>query len=102
MISEKYPDKVIEAVYKNSYEDEDEFWVDIFVFFEDNCFVIFDDFNGEIFEDTCNDWRYDEDDADGTEIEDNGRKTRSRTIFKKSTTSVPVILRQILHTIYSW
>ncbi len=88
MISEKYPDKVIEAVYKNSYEDEDESWVDIFVFFEDNCFVIFDDFNGEIFEDTCNDWRYDEDDADGTEIEDNGRKEiRSRTIFRKSTAS---------------
>ena len=88
MISEEFPDKEIEAVYKSSYEDEVESWVDIYVFFEDDCFVIFDDYEGEIWEDACNDWRYDEDDFDGTEIEDNGRKeTRFRTIFRKSTTS---------------
>ena len=49
--------------------------------------MIFDDFNGEIFEDTCNDWRYDEDDADGTEMRITDEKLRSRTIFRKSTTS---------------
>ena len=88
MISEEFPDKEIEAVYKSSYEDEVESWVDIYVFFEDDCFVIFDDYEGEIWEDACNDWRYDEDDFDGTDIEDNGRKdTRFRTIFRKSTTS---------------
>ena len=36
-IADEYPDQVVEAVYKNSYEDDYESWNDIFVFFEDDC-----------------------------------------------------------------
>ena len=35
-IADEYPDQVVEAVYKNSYEGY-ESWNDIFVFFEDDC-----------------------------------------------------------------
>ncbi|MBT5506701.1 MAG: hypothetical protein HOK17_06140 [Flammeovirgaceae bacterium] len=84
MIADEYPDQTVESVYKNSYEDDYESWNDIFVFFEDDCLVIFDDNDGMIWEDLCNGWS-DEDDSDGV---GRGRKELwTKSFFRKTISS---------------
>ena len=84
MIADEYPDQAVESVYKNSYEDDHESWNDIFVFFEDDCLVIFDDNDGMIWEDLCNGWS-DEDDSDGV---GRGRKELwTKSFFRKTISS---------------
>lgn len=84
MIADEYPDQAVESVYKNSYEDDYESWNDIFVFFEDDCLVIFDDNDGMIWEDLCNGWS-DEDDSDG--VGSGRRELRTKSFFRKTISS---------------
>lgn len=99
MIADRYPNQVVEAVYRNSYEDE-ESWNDIFVFFEDDCFVALDDADGEIVWDQCNGWIDDDTvDSDG----DNGGRKELRTqgLFGKiiSASTVKSELKQFVPAI---
>ena len=99
MIADRYPNQVVEAVYRNSYEDE-ESWNDIFVFFEDDCFVTLDDADGEIWWDQCNGWIDDDTvDSDG----DNGGRKELRTqgLFGKiiSASTVKSELKQFVPAI---
>jgi hypothetical protein len=90
---------VVEAVYRNSYEDE-ESWNDIFVFFEDNCLVILDDNDGEIWVDLCNGWS-DEDDSDGDGVDSGRKELRTKSFFGKiiSSTVVSSKLKQFVPAI---
>jgi hypothetical protein len=102
MIADNYPNQVVEAVYRNSYEG-DESWNDIFVFFEDDCFVALDDANGEIWWDQCNGW-FDDDDDDIVDSDgDNSsrKELRTQTLFGKiiSASSVKSELKQIVPAI---
>ena len=99
MIADRYPNQVVEAVYRNSYEDE-ESWNDIFVFFEDDCFVTLDEADGEIWWDQCNGWIDDDTvDSDG----DNGGRKELRTqgLFGKiiSASTVKSELKQFVPAI---
>ena len=84
-IADEYPDQVVEAVYKNSYEG-DESWNDIFVFFEDDCLVIFDDNDGMIWEDLCKDW-FDEDHNDGDGLGSGRKELPTKSFFGKTISS---------------
>ncbi len=99
MIADRYPNQVVEAVYRNSYEDE-ESWNDIFVFFEDNCLVILDDNDGEIWVDLCNGWS-DEDDSDGDGVDSGRKELRTKSFFGKiiSSTVVSSKLKQFVPAI---
>ena len=88
MIADEYPDQVVEAVYKNSYEDDYESWNDIFVFFEDDCLVIFDDNDGMIWEDLCKGWfDEDEDDSDRDGVGSGRKELRTKSLFRKTISS---------------
>ncbi|MAJ50408.1 MAG: hypothetical protein CMB82_02185 [Flammeovirgaceae bacterium] len=90
IIAEEYPDQVVESVYKNVYEDDFESWFDIFIFFEDNCFVVLDDNDGHIWWDQCNGWLDEDDDFDDSDGDgvDNGRKEqRTKSLLRKTISS---------------
>jgi len=92
MIADEYPDQVVEAVYKNSYEDDYESWNDIFVFFEDDCLVIFDDNDGMIWEDLCKDW-FDEDRNDGDGSGSGRKELPTKSFFGKTISSTVADLK---------
>jgi hypothetical protein len=91
MIADNYPNQVVEAVYRNSYEDE-ESWNDIFVFFEDDCFVALDDANGEIWWDQCKGLINDDDtvDSDGDGVDSGRKELRTQVLFGKTISSSAV------------
>jgi len=92
MIADEYPYQVVEAVYKNSYEDDYESWNDIFVFFEDDCLVIFDDNDGMIWEDLCKDW-FDEDHNDGDGSGSGRKELPTKSFFGKTISSTVADLK---------
>jgi len=91
MIADNYPNQVVEAVYRNSYEDpfDNEELDDIFVFFEDDCFVALDDANGEIWWDQCKGLINDDDtvDSDGDGVDSGRKELRTQVLFGKTISS---------------
>ena len=94
MIADNYPNQVVEAVYRNSYEDpfDNEELDDIFVFFEDDCFVALDDANGEIWWDQCKGLINDDDtvDSDGDGVDSGRKELRTQVLFGKTISSSAV------------
>jgi hypothetical protein len=94
MIADNYPNQVVEAVYRNSYEDpfDNEKLDDIFVFFEDDCFVVLDDANGEIWWDQCKGLINDDDtvDSDGDGVDSGRKELRTQVLFGKTISSSAV------------
>jgi len=94
MIADNYPNQVVEAVYRNSYEDpfDNEELDDIFVFFEDDCFVVLDDANGEIWWDQCKGLINDDDtvDSDGDGVDSGRKELRTQVLFGKTISSSAV------------
>ena len=94
MIADNYPNQVVEAIYRNSYEDpfDNEELDDIFVFFEDDCFVALDDANGEIWWDQCKGLINDDDtvDSDGDGVDSGRKELRTQVLFGKTISSSAV------------
>ena len=83
MIAQEFPNKIVESVYKNSYDDDFDSWTDIFVLFEDDCFVALDDADGEIWWDQCK-GLFDDDDTVDSDGDNGGRKElRTQALFGK-------------------
>ena len=101
MIAQDFPNQIVESVYKNSQSGDFDSRVDIYVFFEDDCFVALDDADGEIWWDQCKGWMDDDDtvDSDG----DNGgrKELRTKSFFGKiiSSTVVSSKLKQFVPAI---
>jgi hypothetical protein len=101
MIAQEFPNKIVESVYKNSYDDDFDSWTDIFVFFEDDCFVALDDADGEIWWDQCKGW-FDDDDTVDSDGDNGGRKElRTQALFGKiiSASTVKSELKQFVPAI---
>ena len=94
MIADNYPNQVVEAVYRNSYEDpfDNEELDDIFVFFEDDCFVVLDDANGKIWWDQCKGLINDDDtvDSDGDGVDSGRKELGTQVLFGKTISSSAV------------